>query len=123
MVSWFLDFKVSWFLRLLVSSFMRFLVSPFYCQLSISCFLEDIDPIFKIPRKIIRRIFIFVQVPHFSKNSKFFYFPNSEIPQFKHFKLPKLNNFKIPKFQTYNVLKVQVTKTKIQHFNLTTPTS
>ena len=47
-------FLVSWFLSLLVSKLLGFLVSKFqmsmipYYPNSISCFLEDIDPIFKM---------------------------------------------------------------------------
>ena len=69
-VSKFLGFLGYWCLGFLVSSFVRFLVSEFqsfedsknhlmflgkrlipYYQNSISCFLEDIDPVFKIFKK------------------------------------------------------------------------
>ena len=45
--SWFLAFKVSWFQSFSVSKFLGFKVSKI-CQISISCFLDDIDPISKI---------------------------------------------------------------------------
>ena len=66
-VSWFLGFEVSWFLGLLfvwpigllVSKFQRF-TKPFnvwkislsYYQISTPCFLEGIDFIFKIFKKV-----------------------------------------------------------------------
>ena len=49
-VSWFLGFVVSWFRCFLVSKFQSFKVSKIY-QITISCSLEDIDPISKIFKK------------------------------------------------------------------------
>ena len=50
---WFIGFKVSWlsdFKVLLISWFQTFKASKIY-QISMSCFLEDIDPISKIFKK------------------------------------------------------------------------
>ena len=61
-VSWFLDFVVSQFLSLLLSLFLGFKVSKikkvraYFHEISISCFLEEIDPMFKI-FKMIKRLF------------------------------------------------------------------
>ena len=54
LVSWFLGFLVSWLLGFRVSLFLGFRVSliPYY-QNIISCFLADIDPIFKIPKNLL----------------------------------------------------------------------
>ena len=56
-VSWFLGFKVSrflgvWFPGFLVSKFQSFKVPKIY-QMSISCFLEDIDPVSKVPKNLL----------------------------------------------------------------------
>ena len=57
--SWFLGFKVSWFQSLLVAKSLGFNVSWFqsfkvskiqYYPYAISCFLEDIESIFKISK-------------------------------------------------------------------------
>ena len=75
LVSWVVGFLVSWFLGSTVPKFRSFKVSKFqrfedskfqnlhlmsclrilfpYYQHSISCFLEDIDPIFKIPKNLL----------------------------------------------------------------------
>ena len=52
LVSWFLRFKVSEFQRFTKSSNVLWNISIPYDQTFISCFLEDIDPIFKIFKKI-----------------------------------------------------------------------
>ena len=68
LVFWFLGFLVSWFQSLLVSKLLGFKVSKIY-QISISCFLEDIDPIFKILEKYIMDLHEFPvpAFPHFSE--------------------------------------------------------
>ena len=89
--SWFLGFLVSWVLGLKVQSckvtklqrikktilcLLEYMV-PYY-QIAMSCFLEDIDPIFKILKKF-RTDIDDLSVPVFSKVFKQWLFRNLNI--------------------------------------------
>ena len=68
----FLDFKVSWLLGFKVSWFQDVKDSIIaYYQISISCFQENIDPIFKIFIQTIGWIFVIVRCPPLAPQKTF----------------------------------------------------
>ena len=98
LVAWFLGFAVPWFLSFVVSGFLGFLVSWFqdfrvpkiqesiscfweiipHYQHSISCLVEDIDPIFRFVWEFIKRI-VGVFSAHPFRNSPTHGFPKTEM--------------------------------------------